>query len=249
MAQGVQIGKVAEQTGLSIDTIRFYQKIGLVKQPATPWALSHWWVFAAISQSWIWRLAWSRDTTKTHFDFIRAADGATVQKAFANKSERVSVLEALKTVEKYLANQREPDADNAGGPSDPRRTRKMLSRLWAVVSKLTISTSPIIKRDTYRSCWLPTECFSNLFRRDRPTQFFMQPMTALLPRISFSLRSWLLCRSQQRVWVTRPATSPIRSDSVQQRVWIVNGDLFTRVWNMNSYFKDIGIAITTLVKR
>src|SRR5713101_4510368 len=34
MSQGIQIGKVAEQTGLSIDTIRFYQKIGLVKQPA-----------------------------------------------------------------------------------------------------------------------------------------------------------------------------------------------------------------------
>src|SRR5947209_12516906 len=34
MAQGIQIGKVAEQTGLSIDTIRFYQKIGLVEQPA-----------------------------------------------------------------------------------------------------------------------------------------------------------------------------------------------------------------------
>ncbi len=34
MAQGIQIGKVADQTGLSIDTIRFYQKIGLVKQPA-----------------------------------------------------------------------------------------------------------------------------------------------------------------------------------------------------------------------
>jgi MerR family mercuric resistance operon transcriptional regulator len=34
MAQGIQIGKVAELTGLSIDTIRFYQKIGLVKQPA-----------------------------------------------------------------------------------------------------------------------------------------------------------------------------------------------------------------------
>lgn len=34
MAQGIQIGKVAEQTGLSIDTIRFYQKIGLIKQPA-----------------------------------------------------------------------------------------------------------------------------------------------------------------------------------------------------------------------
>ena len=34
MSHGIQIGKVAEQTGLSIDTIRFYQKIGLVKQPA-----------------------------------------------------------------------------------------------------------------------------------------------------------------------------------------------------------------------
>ncbi len=34
MSQGIQIGKVAERTGLSIDTIRFYQKIGLVKQPA-----------------------------------------------------------------------------------------------------------------------------------------------------------------------------------------------------------------------
>jgi len=34
MAQGIQIGRVAQRTGLSIDTIRFYQKIGLVKQPA-----------------------------------------------------------------------------------------------------------------------------------------------------------------------------------------------------------------------
>ncbi len=34
MAQGIQIGRVAELTGLSIDTIRFYQKVGLVKQPA-----------------------------------------------------------------------------------------------------------------------------------------------------------------------------------------------------------------------
>ena len=34
MSQGIQIGKVAERTGLSIDTIRFYQKIGLVKHPA-----------------------------------------------------------------------------------------------------------------------------------------------------------------------------------------------------------------------
>jgi DNA-binding transcriptional MerR regulator len=34
MSHGIQIGKVAEQTSLSIDTIRFYQKIGLVRQPA-----------------------------------------------------------------------------------------------------------------------------------------------------------------------------------------------------------------------
>jgi DNA-binding transcriptional MerR regulator len=34
MAPGIQIGKVAENTGLSIDAIRFYQKIGLVKQTA-----------------------------------------------------------------------------------------------------------------------------------------------------------------------------------------------------------------------
>ncbi len=34
MSQGIQIGRLAERTGLSIDTIRFYQKIGLVKQPA-----------------------------------------------------------------------------------------------------------------------------------------------------------------------------------------------------------------------
>ena len=34
MSPGVQIGKVAERTGLSIDTIRFYQKIGLVKPAA-----------------------------------------------------------------------------------------------------------------------------------------------------------------------------------------------------------------------
>jgi DNA-binding transcriptional MerR regulator len=33
MSQGIQIGKVAERTGLSVDTIRFYQKIGLIKQP------------------------------------------------------------------------------------------------------------------------------------------------------------------------------------------------------------------------
>lgn len=34
MTQGIRIGTVAEQTGLTVDTIRFYQKIGLVKQPA-----------------------------------------------------------------------------------------------------------------------------------------------------------------------------------------------------------------------
>ena len=34
MSHGIQIGKAAEQTGLSIDTIRFYQKIGLVRPPA-----------------------------------------------------------------------------------------------------------------------------------------------------------------------------------------------------------------------
>lgn len=34
MSQGIQIGKFAERTGLSIDTIRFYQRIGLVKQCA-----------------------------------------------------------------------------------------------------------------------------------------------------------------------------------------------------------------------
>ena len=34
MIPGVQIGKIAQLTGLSIDTIRFYQKMGLAKQPA-----------------------------------------------------------------------------------------------------------------------------------------------------------------------------------------------------------------------
>jgi DNA-binding transcriptional MerR regulator len=34
MVPGVQIGEVAQLTGLSIDTIRFYQKMGLAKQPA-----------------------------------------------------------------------------------------------------------------------------------------------------------------------------------------------------------------------
>jgi MerR family transcriptional regulator, copper efflux regulator len=33
MAHGVQIGKAAQQTGLSVDTIRFYEKEGLLMQP------------------------------------------------------------------------------------------------------------------------------------------------------------------------------------------------------------------------
>ena len=33
MPQGIQIGKLAKQTGLSIDTIRFYERQGLIKQP------------------------------------------------------------------------------------------------------------------------------------------------------------------------------------------------------------------------
>ena len=33
MARGVQIGKVARTTGLSVDTIRFYEKEGLLRQP------------------------------------------------------------------------------------------------------------------------------------------------------------------------------------------------------------------------
>ena len=33
MARGVQIGKVAHTTGLSVDTIRFYEKEGLLRQP------------------------------------------------------------------------------------------------------------------------------------------------------------------------------------------------------------------------
>lgn len=33
MPQGIQIGKMARETGLSIDTIRFYQKQGLLKEP------------------------------------------------------------------------------------------------------------------------------------------------------------------------------------------------------------------------
>lgn len=33
MPQGIQIGKVAKETGLSIDTIRFYEKVGLLKRP------------------------------------------------------------------------------------------------------------------------------------------------------------------------------------------------------------------------
>lgn len=33
MPEGIQIGKVANETGLSIDAIRFYEKIGLFKSP------------------------------------------------------------------------------------------------------------------------------------------------------------------------------------------------------------------------
>jgi MerR family mercuric resistance operon transcriptional regulator len=33
MARGVQIGKVARATGLSVDTIRFYEKEGLLREP------------------------------------------------------------------------------------------------------------------------------------------------------------------------------------------------------------------------
>lgn len=33
MPQGIQIGKLAKETGFSIDTIRFYQKQGLLKEP------------------------------------------------------------------------------------------------------------------------------------------------------------------------------------------------------------------------
>jgi len=33
MSTGLQIGKVAKATGLTVDTIRFYQRIGLVKAP------------------------------------------------------------------------------------------------------------------------------------------------------------------------------------------------------------------------
>ena len=33
MAHGAQIGKVAQATGLSVDTIRFYEKEGLLRQP------------------------------------------------------------------------------------------------------------------------------------------------------------------------------------------------------------------------
>jgi DNA-binding transcriptional MerR regulator len=34
MAQTVQIGKVARETGLSVDSIRFYEKEGLLQEPA-----------------------------------------------------------------------------------------------------------------------------------------------------------------------------------------------------------------------
>lgn len=33
MPKGIQIGKVAKETGLSMDAIRFYEKIGLLKSP------------------------------------------------------------------------------------------------------------------------------------------------------------------------------------------------------------------------
>ena len=33
MSQGIQIGKLAKETGLSIDAIRFYEKQGLLKEP------------------------------------------------------------------------------------------------------------------------------------------------------------------------------------------------------------------------
>ncbi len=33
MARGIQIGKVARTTGLSVDTIRFYEKEGLLREP------------------------------------------------------------------------------------------------------------------------------------------------------------------------------------------------------------------------
>jgi DNA-binding transcriptional MerR regulator len=34
MAQGVHIGQAAKQAGISVDTIRFYQKLGLIKCPS-----------------------------------------------------------------------------------------------------------------------------------------------------------------------------------------------------------------------
>jgi DNA-binding transcriptional MerR regulator len=34
MAQGLHIGRVAKETGLSIDTIRFYEREGLLRRPA-----------------------------------------------------------------------------------------------------------------------------------------------------------------------------------------------------------------------
>jgi DNA-binding transcriptional MerR regulator len=34
MARGVQIGKISQQTGLSVDTIRFYEKERLLREPA-----------------------------------------------------------------------------------------------------------------------------------------------------------------------------------------------------------------------
>ena len=37
--RGVQIGKVASETGVSIDTIRFYERSGLLRAPC-PWLLN-----------------------------------------------------------------------------------------------------------------------------------------------------------------------------------------------------------------
>ena len=34
MAEAVQIGKAAKQAGISVDTIRFYQKLGLIEIPS-----------------------------------------------------------------------------------------------------------------------------------------------------------------------------------------------------------------------
>ena len=36
MPQGIQIGRVAKEIGLTVDAIRFYEKEGLLKSPANP---------------------------------------------------------------------------------------------------------------------------------------------------------------------------------------------------------------------